>query len=121
MSTVPDAAWRRMAQCRKRTAAAAKDMGVELDRPSAVITRGHSIGRFPMTLNPVCDGHGHDPGLPDEPLRAHALAAALRAAERVLDAHGYGDPERSAEILHVALEDAHDQAAERGTDRWRGR
>jgi hypothetical protein len=38
---------------------------------------------------------------------AHALAAALRAAERLLTGHGYRDVERSAEVLHVALEDAH--------------
>jgi hypothetical protein len=58
-------------------------------------------------LNSVCDQHGHTPGLPDEPLRAHVLAIAIRAADRDLAAHGY-DVERSAEVLHVALEDSLD-------------
>ena len=61
-----------------------------------------------VTLNSVCDTHGHDPGLPDRVLRGHVLAAAIRAAQRVLSAHGYGDPERSLEILHIAIEDAED-------------
>lgn len=65
-----------------------------------------------MTLNIVCDRHGHDPGLPDSDLRAHVLAAATRAAERVLEAHGYGDIERSVEILHVACEGALDEPDE---------
>lgn len=59
------------------------------------------------TLNSVCDKHGHDPGLPDEPMRAHVLAAAIRAADAELSHHGYSDVE-SAEVLHVALEDALD-------------
>jgi hypothetical protein len=59
-------------------------------------------------LNPACDAHEtpHDPGLPDEPLRAHVLAQAVRAAEETLRSHGYGDVDRSLEVLHVALEDA---------------
>lgn len=57
------------------------------------------------TLNSVCDTHDHDPGLPDRDLRRHALAAAIRAAEALLAAHGYPDPERGTEVLHVALED----------------
>ena len=61
-----------------------------------------------MALNSVCDQHGHEPGLPDEPLRAHVLAVAIRAAETALKAHGYADVERSAEVLHVALEDSLD-------------
>jgi hypothetical protein len=61
-----------------------------------------------MVLNSVCDQHDHSPGLPDEPLRAHVLAVAMRAAETALQAHGYAHPEDSAEILHVALEDALD-------------
>ncbi len=61
-----------------------------------------------MTLNSVCDGHDHAPGLPDEPLRAHVLAAAIRTGEEMLRSHGYADPERAIEVLHVALEDAID-------------
>lgn len=61
-----------------------------------------------MTLNSVCDTHDHDPGLPGRDLRLHALAAAIRAAESILTAHGYADTERSAEVLHVALEDGLD-------------
>lgn len=60
-------------------------------------------------LNSVCDHHAHAEGLPDPDLRGHALAAAIRAAEAVLTFHGYGDPERSAEILHVAIEDVLDE------------
>ncbi len=59
-----------------------------------------------MKLNTICDEHGHESGLPDEPLRAHVLAAAVRTAEEMLRSHGYSDPERSLEVLHVALEDA---------------
>jgi hypothetical protein len=63
-------------------------------------------------LNPTCDAHEtpHDPGLPDEPLRAHVLAQAVRAAEETLRSHGYADVDRSAEILHVALADAFEAA-----------
>jgi hypothetical protein len=61
-----------------------------------------------VDVNSVCDKHGHDPGLPDEPVRAHILAAAIRSAEAELKAHVYADFERSAEILHVALEDVLD-------------
>ena len=61
-----------------------------------------------MTLNSVCDHHGHDPGLPEPDMRAHVLAAATRTAEQLLRAHGYTDPERAIEVLHVALEDALD-------------
>lgn len=61
-----------------------------------------------MTLNSVCDTHDHTPGLPDRELRAHALAAAVRAAEALLAAHGYHEPEDAIEVLHVALEDALD-------------
>jgi hypothetical protein len=61
-----------------------------------------------MILNTVCDTHAHDPGLPDRDLRRHALAAAIRAAEAVLAAHGYPDPSRAVEVLHVALEDGLD-------------
>lgn len=60
-----------------------------------------------------CGGCEHDPGLPDRDLRLHALAAALRAAERILSTHGYPDIGRSAEILHVALEDADELPDER--------
>lgn len=56
-------------------------------------------------LAPVCVEHGHEDGLPDEPLRAHALAAALRAAEDILSTHGYADVGRSLEVLHCAIED----------------
>ena len=59
-----------------------------------------------MTLNSICDVHGHDPGLPDRELRAHVLAAATRVAQQMLHAHGYGDVDRSLEILHVSVEDA---------------
>lgn len=59
-------------------------------------------------LNSVCDTHEHEPGLPDEPLRGHVLAAAIRVAEAELVAHGYPDPERALEALHVAMEDALD-------------
>ena len=45
-------------------------------------------------------------------LREHVLAAAIRAAEAELRHHGYADAERSAEILHVALEDALDEPDE---------
>lgn len=60
-----------------------------------------------MTLNSVCDAHEHEAGLPARELRGHVLAAALRGAEAVLKAHGE-DVSRSAEVIHVALEDAHD-------------
>jgi hypothetical protein len=62
-----------------------------------------------VMLNSVCDAHDHDPGLPASKLRAHVLAAAIRAVEGILVAHGDADPERTAEILHVALEDAADE------------
>jgi hypothetical protein len=65
-----------------------------------------------VTLNTVCDEHEHDPGLPGADLREHALAAALRAVERVLKSHGCPDVGRSAEVLHVALEDALDLPAD---------
>jgi hypothetical protein len=61
-----------------------------------------------VMLNSVCARHGHDEGLPDSDLRAHVLAAAIRAAEAVLKSHGYSDLERSLEVLHVAIEDAAD-------------
>ena len=63
-----------------------------------------------MTLNRTCDAHDvqHGPGLPDEPLRAHVLAMAVRAAEATLSGHGYTDTERSLEIIHVAIEDVWD-------------
>jgi hypothetical protein len=57
-------------------------------------------------LNRVCDEHGHEAGLRDHELRGHVLAAALRAADRTLAAHGYPDADRSLEVLHVAIEDA---------------
>ena len=61
-------------------------------------------------LNSVCKDHGHEPGLPDRSLRNHVLAQAIRLAEAELREHGYDDPERATEILHVALEDGLDQA-----------
>jgi hypothetical protein len=57
-------------------------------------------------LSPACMELGHDPGLPDEPLRAYVLAAAIRTAEAMLRSHGYRDATPSLEILHVAIEDA---------------
>ena len=62
-------------------------------------------------LGPVCDEHEHEPDLPDDTLRAHILAAAIRAADARLRAHGW-PVDRSAEILHVALEDALDAQRE---------
>ena len=73
------------------------------------------------TLNSVCDTHGHDPGLPDERLRAHVLAIALRAAEAALAAHRYAEVERSAEVIHTALEDALDDVETRTPTRSTGR
>jgi len=57
-------------------------------------------------LSPVCASHEHGDGLPDPELRNHVLAQAIRVVEDELRQHGYDDPERSAEILHVAIEDA---------------
>jgi hypothetical protein len=59
-------------------------------------------------LNTVCDRHGHSEALPDRELRAHLLAAAVRAAEATLKAHGYPEPEDALEALQVAMEDALD-------------
>ena len=57
-------------------------------------------------LSQVCAGHEHGDDLPDAELRNHVLAQAIRVVEDDLRKHGYADPERSAEILHVAIEDA---------------
>jgi hypothetical protein len=65
------------------------------------------------TLPAACVDCDHDPGLPDRDLRLHVLAAALRAAERLLATHGYADVSRSMEVLHVALEDADELPDER--------
>ena len=54
----------------------------------------------------------HDPGLPDERLRAHVLAQAVLAAEATLRGHSYDDTDRSLEILHVAIADAWSAAAD---------
>ena len=51
-----------------------------------------------------------DPGLPSEPLRAHALAHALRTTETFLRDHGFADVERCAEILYIALTEAFAEA-----------
>ena len=47
-------------------------------------------------LNVICDQYEHRDGLPDRELRRHALAVAIEAAERVLAAHGYPDPNRAS-------------------------
>ena len=49
---------------------------------------------------------GTIPVCPTNRSRAHVLAAAIRVAETILRSHGYPDPTRSLEILHVAIEDA---------------
>jgi hypothetical protein len=66
-----------------------------------------------VTLNTVCDEHGHEPGLPDRELRNHILAQAIRQAEAELREHDYADPTRAIEVLHVALEDALDEDHDR--------
>jgi len=57
-------------------------------------------------LSPVCVDHEHGDELPSAGLRQHVLAEAIRVVEVELRRHGYPDPERSAEILHIAIEDA---------------
>jgi len=57
-----------------------------------------------------CETHEHEPGLPDRGLRNHILAQCIRVVEQELQEHGYDDPERSLEVLHVALEESMDPA-----------
>ena len=47
-----------------------------------------------------------DGPLPDYELRQHALAAAVRAAEAELIAHGYPEPDRSLEVIAYAIDEA---------------
>lgn len=55
------------------------------------------------TLNAICDQHEHMEGCPHRELRRHVLAVAIEAVEGVLAAHGYPDPTRAYEALHVAI------------------
>jgi hypothetical protein len=65
-------------------------------------------------LNSKCGvTHEHDDGLPDSALRAHVLRLAMETVEQALTAHGYPQPERGIEILHVALEDVSDVPEDR--------